>query len=120
MRHHNKNRKFGRESGVRRAFIRSLVRSLVMQGRVTMTEPRAKEIRPIVEKMITRARRADVNNVATIRTLVSDMGGQLDVATKLIKEIAPKYMDRNGGYTRILKLPGRLSDGSPMAIIEFV
>lgn len=120
MRHHNKNRKFGRETTVRRAFIRSLVRSLVMQGRITTTTPRAKELRPIVEKMITRAKNAPDNQVATIRALISEMGGQQDVAMKLIKDIAPRYTERAGGYTRILKLPNRLSDGSEMSLIEFV
>ena len=120
MRHHNKNRKFGRETTVRRVFIRSLVRSLVMHGRITTTEPRAKELRPIMEKMITRARRAGDNTVPVIRTLTADMGGQTDVAMKIIKDRAPRYQSRAGGYTRVLKLPNRLSDGSSMALIEFV
>lgn len=120
MRHHNKNRKFGRERNQRKAFMRSLVRALVMNGRITITEPRAKSLRPMVEKMITRARKATTDNVNTMRVLVSDMGGQVDVAQKLVRDIAPRYTNRPGGYTRILKLPGRLSDGAPMAIIEFV
>src|SRR5574343_734255 len=119
MRHHNKNRNFGRETTVRRAFIRSLVRSLVMHGRITTTEPRAKELRPIMEKMITRAKRAGDNTVPVIRTLTADMGGQTDVAMKIIKDIAPHYQSRAGGYTRVLKLPNRLSDRSSLALIEF-
>jgi large subunit ribosomal protein L17 len=82
------------------------------------TEARAKELRPFVEKMITRARSA--NAITAVRILTSDMGGQLDVAQKLVKDIAPKYTDRNGGYIRILKTPARLSDGAPMALIELV
>lgn len=119
MRHHNKNRKFGRERKVRTAFVRSLIRALVVHGRIETTLPRAKEIRPLVEKLVTIARKGG-NGIATVRLLTATMGGQLDVANALIKEYAPKYTDRNGGYLRIVKLPNRLSDGSEMAIIEFV
>ena len=119
MRHHNNTRKFGRERKVRVAFIRSLIRALVVHGRIETTLPRAKEIRPLVEKLVTTARKGGTS-IATIRLISATMGGQLDVANALIKEYAPKYADRNGGYTRIVKLPNRLSDGSEMAIIEFV
>ncbi len=118
MRHHNQNRKFGRKTNVRRAFMRSLARALVMEGRIMTTEPRAKELRPYVEKMITRAKSGDAMN--NIRTLTADMGGQIDVAQKLVRDIAPKYTDRKGGYIRILKTPARASDAAPMALIEFV
>ena len=118
MRHQNHNRKFGRKANVRKAFLRSLVRALVMEGRITTTEARAKELRPMIEKLITKARSGDM--VTNIRNLVSDMGGQLDVVTKITRDIAPKYTSRNGGYTRIMKIPARASDAAPMAIIEFV
>ena len=68
--------------------------------------------------MITRAK--SENTLTALRILTSDMGGQMDVAQKLVRDIAPKYTDRNGGYTRILKTPARLSDGAPMALIELV
>lgn len=119
MRHHDKKRKFGRERKVRVAFIRSLIRALVVHGRIETTLPRAKEIRPLVEKMVTIARNGG-NDIATLRLLTAKMGGQLDVAKALITDYAPKYADRKGGYIRIVKLPNRLSDGSEMAIIEFV
>lgn len=118
MRHHNQNRKFGRKTNVRRAFLRSLSRALVMEGRIMTTEARAKEIRPIVEKMITRAK-AD-NTITSVRLIASSMGGQIDVAQKLVRDIAPKYSTRNGGYIRIMKVPARQSDAAPMALIEFV
>lgn len=118
MRHHNHNRKFGRKTNVRLAFMRSLARALVVEGRIVTTEARAKELRPFVEKMITRARSTDTVNA--LRVLNSEMGGQLDVAQKLVRDIAPKYTDRNGGYIRILKTPARQSDGAPMALIELV
>ena len=119
MRHHDKNRKFGRERKVRKGFLRSLVRALVTHGRIETTLPRAKEIRPMVEKMVTKAK-AGKNDLAMFRLIAADMGGQLDIARMLVKDYAPKYADRKGGYLRIVKLPNRLSDGSEMAIIEFV
>jgi large subunit ribosomal protein L17 len=118
MRHQNHNRKFGRKSNIRLAFMRSLARALVVEGRIMTTEARAKELRPYIEKMITRAK--SENTLTALRILTSDMGGQMDVAQKLVRDIAPKYTDRNGGYTRILKTPARLSDGAPMALIELV
>lgn len=118
MRHHNNQRKFGLERKVRRNFLRSLVRALVIHGRIETTLPRAKEIRPLVEKMVTHAKSG--NDLHAIRTLAAEMGGQIDVARMMIKDIAPKYKDRKGGYLRIIKLPNRLSDGSEMGIIEFV
>ncbi len=118
MRHHVANRKFGREQSVRRAFFRSLMRALVMEGRIQTTEPRAKEIRPMVEKLITVVKTS--NEVTALRLITARMGGQKDVAFKLIKDVAPKYQDRKGGYIRVLKLPPRVSDGAAMALIEFV
>jgi len=118
MRHHDNKRKFGRERKVRKGFLRSLVRALVLHGRIETTLPRAKEIRPMVEKMVTRSKSG--SDLASLRLLAAEMGGQLDVAQTLIKDYAPKYADRKGGYLRIMKLPNRLSDGSEMAIIEFV
>lgn len=119
MRHHDNNRKFGRERKVRKGFLRSLIRGLVVHGRIETTLPRAKEIRPLVEKMVTKAK-VEKNNLAALRQIAADMGGQIDVANMLIKDYGPKYADRKGGYLRIMKLPNRLSDGSEMAIIEFV
>jgi large subunit ribosomal protein L17 len=72
----------------------------------------------MVEKMVTRAKSG--SDLANIRLLTGEMGGQVDIARALIKDYAPKYADRKGGYLRIMKLPNRLSDGSEMAIIEFV
>jgi large subunit ribosomal protein L17 len=98
--------------------MRSLARALVMEGRITTTEARAKELRPMIEKMITSAKSGAV--VTNMRMLSSTMGGQVDVAQKIVRDIAPKYVDRKGGYTRILKVPARSSDAAPMALIEFV
>jgi large subunit ribosomal protein L17 len=89
-----------------------------MEGRIHTTEPRAKELRPFIEKLITKARSGD--KVTNMRDMISAMGGQIDVAKKIINDIAPKYTDRTGGYTRILKTTTRAGDAAPMALIEFV
>jgi len=116
MRHHNHNRKFGRERNQRRAFLRSLAVNLITHGKIKTTTIRAKELRPLIEKMVTRAR---VGSLAARRILLARLG-RLEAMQKLVTDIAPRYEKRLGGYTRITKLPARLSDGSPQALIEFV
>lgn len=115
MRHGDKNRKFGRERGQRRAFLRSLSRNLIIKGRITTTEARAKEIRPMVEKMLTKAK---TPTLANRRLLVSALADER-VTAKLIKTAA-EYTERKGGYLRIVKMGPRKGDAAPMAIIEFV
>ena len=116
MRHHNTNRKFGLERGQRKALLRSLVRSLVLHGKIQTTSEKAKELRPIVEKLVTRAKSASI----PARRLLQSKTGSAYVADKLIVDIAPKYKSRSGGYTRIVKLGTTRNDGSARAIIEFV
>lgn len=116
MRHGNANRKFGRETGQRRALLRSLAESLIKQGRIETTEAKAKELRPYVEKLVTMARKG---TLASRRLVISRLGTE-PRAEKLLATIGPRYAERPGGYTRITKLPPRKSDGSKMAIIEFV
>jgi large subunit ribosomal protein L17 len=117
MRHGNVNRKFGRVRKVRKALISSLVLNLIVRGRITTTEPKARELRPIMEKYVTLAKKNDMN---AIRVIAARLSNRKKEANKLVKVIAPKYADRTGGYTRILKLGARKSDGAKMAIIEFV
>jgi large subunit ribosomal protein L17 len=117
MRHHNANRKFGRDRRARKALLDSLVSNLIVRGKIKTTEPKAKELRPIIEKLITRAKG---DSVATRRSIVAKLGGRTRDVKKLFEVIAPKYKDVNGGYTRVLKLGTRKADGAPMAIIEFV
>ncbi|MBI4120662.1 MAG: 50S ribosomal protein L17 [Parcubacteria group bacterium] len=117
MRHHNKNRKFGRERNQRRALLRSLASSLIKKGKIRTTEAKAKELRPFVEKLVTQGKHG---TLAQSRLIISRLGGDKVSGSKLFKEIAPKYAERKGGYIRIVKLPRRLGDGSPMAMIEFV
>lgn len=116
MRHHNQNRKFGRERDQRKALLKSLINSLILHEKITTTEAKAKELRPHIEKLVTLARK---DGLATKRLLISRVGTQKNV-NKLMKDIAPKYAERKGGYTRIVKLPRRAGDASKMALIEFV
>ena len=115
MRHHNTKRKFGRERKVRSGLIKSLALSLVLNGKIKTTETKARELRPYVEKMISQGR---IDTLANRRNLISKIG--LAGTRKIIKDISPKYVGRTGGYARITKLPQRVSDGSFMAVIEFV
>lgn len=116
MRHHNSNRKFGRERNQRRALLRSLARELFLHGRIVTTEAKAKEVRPFAEELITIARE---QSIAATRTVTAKLGNN-PIVPKLIKIVAPKYDGRAGGYTRIIKLDRRPSDGSKMAAIELV
>ena len=119
MRHHDSIKKFGRQKGEREALIRSLVVSLVSHEKITTTEAKAKALRPIVEKMISKARE---NTVANVRLIKSRLNNNTEITSKLVKEIAPKYKDRKGGYTRITKLGSRSGrgDASPLATIELI
>jgi len=90
---------------------------LIVRGKIKTTEPKAKELRPFIEKLITRAKRGDL---ATRRLVAAKLSNRGQEVKKLFKVIAPKYSNQNGGYTRVLKLGARKSDGSKMAIIEFV
>lgn len=117
MRHGKNKRTFGRIAKVRRGFIRSLAIALIHHEKITTTEARAKELRPYIEKMVTKARKADIT---TRRMLASRLGNQETMANKLVDELAPKYKERDGGYLRITKLPQRAGDAAPMAVIEFV
>lgn len=117
MRHHNANRKFGREKKVRTAFLRSLLIALIKHEAIETTEARAKEIRPLLEKMVTRAKTDSVAN----RRLISSTLGNNDLETKkLFDAIGPRYKERAGGYLRIVKTRIRKSDAATMANISFV
>ena len=117
MRHHNRNRKFGRTATGRRALLRGLAISLIEHGQITTTEAKAKELRPFVERLVTKSR----GDVVTARRIVTTrLGGHDAASKKLVTEIGPRYTERPGGYTRITKLPQRTSDAARMAVIEFV
>jgi len=118
MRHHNANRKFGRVKKARTALMQGLAVSLIRDGSIRTTEAKAKELRPFVEKLVTRAKS---DTVASRRILAARLGGGSALAVKtLIEKVVPAEKNRNGGYTRITKLSPRKSDASGMAVIEFV
>ena len=116
MKHGDKKRKFGMERKGRRALLKSLANALVRDERMVTTEAKAKEVRPFVEKLITKAK---VGGLSARRLLVSRLGSDTS-AKKLVETIAPRYTERTGGYTRITKLTPRKSDASPRAMIEFI
>ncbi len=109
-------RKLHKKTGKRRNFVRILANNLIMKERITTTDVRAKEIRPIVEKLVTIARR---KRLADLRLLLSRLPKQS--ANKLYYEIGPKYVERKGGYLRIIKTSKfRRRDGTRLAVVEFV
>jgi large subunit ribosomal protein L17 len=117
MRHHNANRKFGRPASQRRALLKTLTVALLTHDAITTTDAKARELRPFVEKLITVGKK---NTLAARRTLLSRIDNNEAVAAKIMDVLAPKYEKRQGGYTRIYKLPRRTGDAALMARIEFV
>lgn len=114
MRHRKKGRQLSRTRSHRRAMLRNMVTSFFRHERIRTTEAKAKELRPFAERLITLARTDDVHSRQRARRHIADR----DVLQKLFSEIAPRFRDRNGGYTRILKLGARKGDGAELAIIE--
>lgn len=117
MRHGNNVRKFGRSRSQRGALLKGLMLSLIAHGKIETTEAKAKELRPEIEKMITKA---NIGTLASRRLVISRLYNLTAEAGKLIDTIAPKYKGRPGGYTRITKLGRRAGDASKMAVIEFI
>jgi large subunit ribosomal protein L17 len=117
-------RKLGRTSAQRKALLRDLATDLIINERIETTEARAKELRSVIEKMITLGKRGDLHArrqaAAFIRNEVANNETGQDALQKLFSDIAPRYQDRQGGYTRIMKLGPRRGDGAPMVIIELV
>lgn len=116
MRHAKKGRKIGTSASHRKAILSGLARQVILHERVKTTEAKAKELRPVVEKVITLAKRGDLH----ARRQALAVLGDKDVVHKLFAEVGPRYAERDGGYTRILKLGPRLGDAAPMALIELV
>lgn len=114
MHQQSKNRKLGRERGQRKALLKSLMRSLILRGKIETTEAKAKELRPHIEKLLTRGK---TGSVANRRLIAAQVG--TEAAGKLIKT-AQLYKERRGGYTRITKMGQRRGDAAHMAVIEFV
>ncbi len=116
MRHGKSGRKLGRTSAHRKAMFRNMVTSLFEHERIVTTEKKAKELRPIAEKMITLAKRGDLHARRQALSYIQSK----DVVAKLFDEIQSQFTDRQGGYTRIIKTGNRQGDAAPMAIIELV
>jgi|SRR3989344_4626787 len=109
-------RKFHRKKGQRRAFLKGLANNLIMREKIETTVPRAKEIRPLVEHLLTIAKK---QQLAALRILISRL--PKTAAQKLFYDLAPRYKERSGGYLRIVKeTKSRKRDGAPLAIIKFV
>ena len=117
MSYRKRGRKFGRVTRRRSAFLTSLIRALILNERIYTTEARAKSIRPLVEKLITTAREANLHDR---RRILSYFANETMIATKLIDNIAPRYNERPGGYTRITKVFHPHKDARKTAVIEFV
>ncbi|MBI2451281.1 MAG: 50S ribosomal protein L17 [Parcubacteria group bacterium] len=115
MRKLKKGRKFGLKTGPRKALLRSLAEALILREKIRTTEAKAKEIAPIVERYVTKAKS---KNLASYRNFLKIL--PKESAKKLFDEIAPRYQARSGGYTRIVKTGRRSSDGGKTAILEFV
>jgi large subunit ribosomal protein L17 len=111
-----KGKRFGGDAAHQKAMFGNLVASMIAAEAIVTTEAKAKAIRPVVEKVVTKAKKGGVHNHRQVVAFIRDK----DMAHKLFEEIAPRYADRPGGYTRILKLGPRQGDNAPMARIEFV
>nr|WP_155476553.1 50S ribosomal protein L17 [Heliobacterium chlorum] len=109
-------RKFSRPTGHRRALLRNITTSLLKHGKITTTEPKAKELRRIADKMITLGKQGDLHARRQALAYLQEEG----VVTQLFSEIAPKYANRQGGYTRVMKAGFRRGDAAPMCIVELV
>jgi large subunit ribosomal protein L17 len=116
MRHRKAGRRLGRTTSHRLAMVRNMVTSVFEHERIVTTTPKAKEVRRVVDKMITLAKRGDLHAKRQAFSFIQSR----DVVAKLFDEIAGQYTDRNGGYTRIIQTGQRRGDAAPMAILELV
>jgi large subunit ribosomal protein L17 len=117
MRHLVEGKKLGRIKKQRTALTRGLLTNLILHERIETTLPKAKYIRPLIEHMITTAKKG---SLAAKRSLMDDLFNKQIVVKKIMQEIAPRYAERHGGYTRIIKKGYRVGDAAEVAIIEFV
>ena len=116
MRHRHGYRKLSRTSSHRKALLKNLAIALIMNEKIETTVAKAKTLRSYIEKLVTKAREADFNTHREVFAHLQDK----EATKKLINEIAPKYKERNGGYTRIVRTRMRRGDAAPMAFIEFI
>ncbi len=116
MRHGNRGRRFNRLVAHRKAMFANLAAALIRHEQIVTTLPKAKDLRPIVEKLVTLGKRGDLH---ARRQAISQIG-DLDAVSKLFATLGPRYGSRNGGYLRVLKAGFRYGDSAPVAVIEFV
>lgn len=116
MRHNKSGRRLGRTTSHRVAMFRNMVTSFLTHERIVTTDAKAKELRPIAEKMITLGKKGDLHAIRQAASYIRDK----DTVTKLFSAIAPRYKERAGGYTRIIKLGIRPGDAAPLSVIELV
>jgi large subunit ribosomal protein L17 len=116
MRHGDAHRKLGRTTSHRTAMFANMAASLIKHEQITTTLPKAKELRPFVEKLVTLAKRGDLHARRIAISRVRDV----DQVRKLFDTLGPRYKGRDGGYTRVLKAGFRYGDNAPVAVIEFV
>lgn len=116
MRHRKAGRRLGRTTSHRLAMVRNMVTALLDHERIVTTTPKAKEVRKVADKMITLGKRGDLHARRQALSVVQDKS----VVAKLFSKLRDEYMDRNGGYTRIIQTGNRAGDAAPMAILELV
>jgi large subunit ribosomal protein L17 len=117
MRHAKQRNKLSRDSAHRRSLLRNLSRDVIQHERITTSQAKAKAVKPKIEKLITLGKRGDVH---ARRQAMSELGQDKFLVHKLFEEVAPRYVDRDGGYTRIVKLGPRRSDSTEMVFLELV
>lgn len=116
MRHKKLGRRFGRQSAHRQAMFSNMAAALIKHEQIVTTLPKAKELKPIVDKLVTLGKRGDLH---ARRQAISQIGDK-DAVSKLFETLGPRYKERNGGYTRVLKAGFRYGDAAPVAVIELV
>ena len=119
MRHQKKGRKLNRTASHRKALFSNLAASLVIHKKITTTDAKGKELRSYVERLVTYAKKGDVHGRRLIQKKIPGKRGK-EIANILIHDIAPVYADRQGGYTRLIKLNNRKNDNAPVSLIEFI
>ena len=119
MRHQKKGRKLNRTASHRKALLSNLASSLVIHKKIRTTDAKGKELKGFVERLVTYAKKGDVHGRRLIQKKILGKRGK-EIANILIHDIAPEYLDRQGGYTRMIKLNNRKNDNAPVSLIEFV
>ena len=119
MRHQKKGRKLNRTASHRKALFSNLAASLVIHKKIRTTDAKGRELRTYIERLVTYAKRGDVHGRRLIQKRITGKRGK-EIANILIHDIAPAYVDRHGGYTRLIKLNNRKNDNAPVSLIEFI